>query len=66
MQAFFYAKYIIKIISLKTDTAATGKIWLVANELYISTSKPGSIVRIHSMDGVLLKQQPILQVMSLK
>jgi uncharacterized repeat protein (TIGR02543 family) len=36
-------------------------IWAANNELYIRTSQAGSIVRIYSTDGILLKLQPILQ-----
>jgi hypothetical protein len=43
------------------DETATDKIWAAAGELYVRTSKPGSIVRIYSVEGILLKQQIILQ-----
>ena len=36
------------------------KIWAAENEIYIRTAKPGKIVRIYSMEGILLKQQIIL------
>jgi hypothetical protein len=39
----------------------TDRIWAAAGELYVNTSKPGSIVRIYSMEGLLLKLQPILK-----
>jgi uncharacterized repeat protein (TIGR02543 family) len=63
----YYANFLlsgrqtIDVNPLKAEPVLTDKIWSAKNELYINTSKPGSIVRIHSMDGVLLKQQPILQ-----
>ena len=43
------------------DETATDRIWAAAGELYVRTSKPGSIVRIYSVEGILLKQQIILQ-----
>ena len=37
------------------------KLWAVNDELLIRTSKPGAIVRIYSLEGVLQRQQIILQ-----
>ena len=36
------------------------KVWTVEDDLYIRTNKPGSIVRIYSLDGVLREQQTIV------
>jgi hypothetical protein len=43
------------------DEKTTDRIWAAAGELYVKASKPGSIVRIYSMEGVLLKLQSILK-----
>ncbi|MDR0796285.1 MAG: T9SS type A sorting domain-containing protein, partial [Tannerella sp.] len=37
------------------------KIWAAASELFVRTSKPGSIIRIYSTEGVLQRQQVLLQ-----
>jgi hypothetical protein len=37
------------------------KVWASGGALYVRTSMPGSIVRIYSMEGILLQQRPILQ-----
>ena len=43
------------------DNPDEDRIWAAGNELYVRTTTPGSILRIYSPDGVLLKQQIILQ-----
>ena len=37
------------------------QIWAVRNELFVRTTQTGSILRIYSIDGVLQRQQVILQ-----
>ena len=39
---------------------AEDKVWAVKNELFIMTTKPGSIVRIYSTEGVLQEQHTIV------
>jgi hypothetical protein len=41
-------------------TPEEDKIWAVENELFVRTSKQGGVVRIYSVDGILVKQQIIL------
>lgn len=57
----FYANF---LYSGRKDEMATDpdgdKILAVKNELYIRTSKPGSTVKIYSVDGSLQRQQIIL------
>ncbi|MDR1224711.1 MAG: T9SS type A sorting domain-containing protein [Tannerella sp.] len=36
------------------------EIWSSGNDLYIHTSKPGSIIRIYTPDGVLREQRTLL------
>jgi uncharacterized repeat protein (TIGR02543 family)/uncharacterized repeat protein (TIGR01451 family) len=43
------------------DQDSTDRIWAVKNELFVRTSKPGSILRVYSIEGVLLLQQILLQ-----
>ena len=41
-------------------TNGNDKAWAVNDDLYIRTSKVGSIVRIYSLDGILREQQTIV------
>ena len=45
---------------IKKQNAEEDKIWAAKDELYIRTSKAGSIVRIYSTEGVLLKLHTII------
>ncbi len=42
------------------------KVWAAKDELYIRTSKPGSVVRIYFTEGILQKEQTILQTGEIK
>jgi len=44
-----------------TDKPETDLIWVAEHELYVRVSNPGSILRIYSENGILQKQQVILQ-----
>jgi uncharacterized repeat protein (TIGR02543 family)/uncharacterized repeat protein (TIGR01451 family) len=37
------------------------RVWAVEKELYVRTTKPGSILRIYSLDGILQRQQALLR-----
>ena len=39
---------------------AEDKVWSVKNELFIMTTKPGSIIRIYSTEGILYEQHTIV------
>ena len=43
------------------DNTETDRIWTGKNELFVRTTTAGGILRIYSLDGVLQKQQLILQ-----
>ncbi len=64
----FYANFLRsgKEDETQLDNPEEDKIWAAKDELYIRTSKPGSVVRIYSMEGVLQKQQTILQTGEMK
>ena len=61
----FYANYLlsgreeidIQPLSISSDD----QIWAVKNELFVRTTRTSSILRIYSLDGVLQRQQIILQ-----
>ena len=60
----YYANYLHSgraIDIQQADIPADDRIWAFENELYVHTSKPGSILRIYSLEGILLRQQIILQ-----
>jgi uncharacterized repeat protein (TIGR02543 family) len=42
------------------ETPDNDRIWVYKNELHIITSKPGSIARIYTLDGVLHKVYPLV------
>ena len=42
------------------DSIGADKVWAIKDELFIRTSKAGSIVRIHTLDGVLREQRTIV------
>jgi len=42
------------------EEPATDRIWAAGHELFVSSSKPGSILRIYSESGIVLKQQVLL------
>jgi uncharacterized repeat protein (TIGR01451 family) len=48
-------------INSQPGKEVSDRIWAAEGELYVSTSHPGSIVRIYSMEGILLKLQTLLQ-----
>ena len=58
----FYANFLHsgreEIKNESTDT--TDKVWAVEDDLYIRTSKAGTIIRIYSLDGVLSEQCTIV------
>ena len=41
-------------------TETEDKVWAAEDELIIRTTKPGSIIRIYSLDGVLREQHTIV------
>ena len=53
----FYANYLHSGRESDTDVIkpVEDKLWASGSELYVRTSKPGSVVRIYSTDGKLLK-----------
>jgi uncharacterized repeat protein (TIGR02543 family) len=57
----YYANY---LYSGREDVAqekpATDKIWSAGNQAHIRTSRPGSIVRIYTEDGIMREQRAIL------
>ena len=58
----FYANYLKSGREDDVEVAETGedKIWSFGNELYIRTSRLGSVVRIYSPEGVLQKIQVLV------
>ena len=60
----FYANYLYS--GREDETSVIGreeeKIWAAESELYIKTSKIGSIVRIYSVEGILQHQHTIVHV----
>jgi len=46
--------------NLNPEDTGADKIWASKGVLYVKTSTPGSIVRIYSPEGILLRLQPIL------
>jgi hypothetical protein len=47
-------------INLQPENQEDNKIWAANDELFVRTSNPGNILRIYSVEGVLLKQQTII------
>ena len=42
------------------DAIKEDKVWVIKDDLYLQTHKPGSIVRIHTLDGILREQRTIV------
>ena len=60
----FYANYLYSGRDTNSEPAIREegeKVWSAGNKLYIRTTKSGNILRIYSPEGVLRKQQTILQ-----
>ena len=62
-ERIYYANYLRSGRSVDTlqVVAENDKVWTVGNDLHVRTTKPGSILRIYSIDGVLIRQQTLLQ-----
>ena len=59
----FYANFLNsgRKDEVETDLSdGKDKVWAVENDLYIRTSKAGSVVRVYSLDGVLREQRIII------
>ena len=59
----YYANYLHSGRSVDEQPVVVegDRVWTVGNELHVRTTKPGSILRIYTMNGVLIRQQTILQ-----
>ena len=42
------------------DVIKEDKVWTIKDDLYLKTHKPGSIVRIHTLNGILREQRTIV------
>jgi uncharacterized repeat protein (TIGR02543 family) len=58
----YYANFLYSGRENDIPEKATDKIWSAGNEVYIRTSRIGSIVRIFTPDGVMREQHTILSV----
>jgi uncharacterized repeat protein (TIGR02543 family) len=62
-ERIYYANYLRSGRAVSTEPIALDgdRIWASKGELYVRTVKPGSVLRIYSAGGVLLRQQVLLQ-----
>ena len=49
----FYANFLLSGREVAVPTDSDNKVWATADELHIRTSKPGSVVKVYSIDGAL-------------
>jgi len=60
----YYANYLYSgrgMVDPESENIEDNRIWAAGNMLYVRTSLSGNILRVYSPEGILLKQQTLLQ-----